>query len=80
MVSCLALVGGVGITVWSQSEGGEGGGGGGGGGEGRGGESFSIGKVLRGVREGVRELPIEVRRVCAVQFFAWTGFFSVSVL
>ncbi|GEM12595.1 MFS transporter, sucrose transport protein [Rhodotorula toruloides] len=31
--------------------------------------------VVRDVRDNVRKLPMPVRRVCYVQFFAWTGWF-----
>ncbi|EGU11389.1 hypothetical protein RTG_02544 [Rhodotorula toruloides ATCC 204091] len=39
------------------------------------GDGHKVVGVVRDVRDNVRELPMPVRRVCYVQFFAWTGWF-----
>ncbi|BGP35051.1 hypothetical protein JCM10296v2_006881 [Rhodotorula toruloides] len=70
-ISLVVLVGTVGVTCWCSEE------------KERKGEE-ETGKegvwskvvgVVRDVRDNVRELPMPVRRVCYVQFFAWTGWF-----
>ncbi|KAI5474245.1 hypothetical protein MNV49_003772 [Pseudohyphozyma bogoriensis] len=35
----------------------------------------ALGNIVGGVREGIQMLPKEVKRVCFVQFFAWTAYF-----
>jgi len=38
-------------------------------------EGSAIMRLWADIKESIRDLPIEVRRVCYVQFFAWTAWF-----
>lgn len=71
VLSCTVLVICVGITCFTQHEGNDD--------ESDEGEDVKkdvgIGAVFKGVVEGVKSLPLDVKRVCIVQFFAWTAFF-----
>ncbi|BGO95201.1 hypothetical protein NBRC10512_000984 [Rhodotorula toruloides] len=70
-ISLVVLAGTVGVTCWCSEE------------KERKGEEENgkegvwskVVDVVRDVRDNVRELPMPVRRVCYVQFFAWTGWF-----
>lgn len=38
-------------------------------------EGSAVKRLWSDIKESIRDLPIEVRRVCYVQFFAWTAWF-----
>ncbi|GAA6044081.1 hypothetical protein JCM8097_000197 [Rhodosporidiobolus ruineniae] len=73
VLACVVMVGCVGVTCWTQEETArprlmrEG--------EGRESAWRKLKGVGRDVARSIRTLPLPVRRVCYVQFFAWTAWF-----
>ncbi|GAA5903076.1 uncharacterized protein JCM6883_002687 [Sporobolomyces salmoneus] len=67
VISCLVMAISVGITFFTQEE------------EKRAPSEVETGNALKRVfvdiKDNIRDLPIEVRRVCYVQFFSWTSWF-----